>query len=137
MLDTRRLGKQRVEALQIIRALTWPVYGWKNHPAVAMWRGYEEALGAYGAAVCAEWASRGHDDTCEATMARDLASAGVHVPARPQRDLAVAGLLPPWLGDEHLHRSHRSALLRKDPAWYGQLFDDVPDDLPYEWPSRR
>ena len=32
-LDYRRLGKQRVEAKQLILALTQPKYGWKNHPA--------------------------------------------------------------------------------------------------------
>jgi len=48
VLDDRRLGKQRVEVLQIARAITVPGYGWRHHPAVRMWRGYEEALGAYG-----------------------------------------------------------------------------------------
>ncbi len=126
-----------MEALQIVRALTWPTYGWKHHPAVVMWRGFEEALGAYGVAVCEEWVSRGLGDTCAATMAVDLAAAGVRVPPRRQSALAGAGMLPGWLGDEALHRSHRSALLRKDPEWYGRFFDDVADDLPYVWPSRR
>jgi predicted RNase H-like HicB family nuclease len=45
VLDDRRLGKQRVEVLQIARAITVPGYGWRHHPAVRMWRGYEEALG--------------------------------------------------------------------------------------------
>jgi hypothetical protein len=44
----RRLGKQGVGALQVVRALTRPGYGWQNHPAVRMWRGYEETPGAYG-----------------------------------------------------------------------------------------
>ena len=43
-LDDRRLGKQRVETLQILRALTWRTYGWQNHPAVRMWRGFVPAL---------------------------------------------------------------------------------------------
>jgi len=38
-LDNRRLGKQRVEAMQIMKALLLPEYGWKNHPAVKMWKG--------------------------------------------------------------------------------------------------
>jgi hypothetical protein len=45
VLDSRRLGKQRVEALQILRALLVPEYGWRHHPAVLMWKGYPEALG--------------------------------------------------------------------------------------------
>jgi hypothetical protein len=35
-----------------------------------------------------------------------------------------------------VHRSHRSALIRKDPDRYGLLFPGVPDDLPYVWPVR-
>jgi len=44
--------------------------------------------------------------------------------------------VPPWLGDTALHRSHQSALLRKDPQRYGPSFPGVPDDLPYVWPVR-
>jgi hypothetical protein len=56
-------------------------------------------------------------------------------PAREQADLARAGELPAWLGREDFHRSHQSALLRKDPAHYRPIFGlDVPDDLPYVWP---
>ena len=42
----------------------------------------------------------------------------------------------PWLGRDDLHLSHRSSLLRKDPAHYRPLFgDDVPEDLEYVWPA--
>jgi hypothetical protein len=134
-LDDRRLGKQRVEALQIVRALTWPTYGWKHHPAVLMWRGCEEALGAYAVAVCEEWRRRGHADTCEAKICVDLADAGVAVPPRSQAALADAGALPAWLGDEAFHASHRAALLRKDPAHYGPLFPDTDAELAPVWPA--
>src|SRR6476661_7633419 len=33
VLDTKRLGKQRVEVIQIVRALTVPGYAWSSHPA--------------------------------------------------------------------------------------------------------
>jgi hypothetical protein len=49
--------------------------------------------------------------------------------------LAAAGELPPWLGDEAFHLSHRSALVRKDPNTYAPLFPDAPNDLPYVWPA--
>ena len=42
--------------------------------------------------------------------------------------------MPPWLGDDAFHRSHQSNLVRKLPEHYGDLFPDVPDDLPYIWP---
>jgi hypothetical protein len=134
-LDPKRLGKQRVETIQVVRALTRPGYGWANHPAVLMWKGFEEALGRYGFTCCEVWLELGFGDTCAATIGADLRAAGVtHV--RTQQELAEAGGLPPWLGDEDLHRSHRSALVRKDPEHYRPLFPDVPDDLPYLWPVR-
>jgi len=134
VLDGRRLGKQRVEVLQVMRAITVPGYGWRHHPTAKMWKGHEEALAAYGVAVCREWCRRGHADTCDLKIRQELATLGVNE-VRDQADLGQAGCLPPWLGDEDFHRSHRSSLLRKDPEWYGAVFDDVPVDLPYIWPT--
>ena len=141
VLDARRLGKQRVETLQIIRALTRPTYGWQHHPAVLMWRGHEEALGAYGLAIVREWVERGRADTTAATMAVDLAAAGVRTPPRTQRQLARLKRtgLPAWFGDADFHRSHRASLMRKDAAHYGNYFDDVGDGsgIDYVWPVRK
>ncbi len=134
-LDVKRLGKQRVEVIQVVRALTWPRYGWAHHPAVLMWKGYEEALGCYGLTCCGVWRELGFADTCAATIHADLRSAGVDA-GRTQTELAAAGALPPWLGGEEFHRSHRSALLRKDPDRYRAVFSDEPVDLPYVWPVR-
>ncbi len=134
-LDTRRLGKQRVEALQIVRALLQPGYGWRHHPAVLMWKGYEEALGRYGVEVCREWRGRGFADTCEPKILADLALLGIDR-VRGQDELAAAGALPPWLGDPGFHRSHQSSLLRKDPEHYAPHFPGIPDDLDYVWPVR-
>lgn len=135
VLDAKRLGKQRVEVIQIVRALTRPDYGWANHPAVLMWKGHEEALGRYGLVCCEVWTALGHGDTCAATIVGDLRDAGV-TRIRSEADLVAAGAMPPWLGDEDLHRSHRSSLVRKDPDHYRPHFPDVPDDLPYVWPVR-
>ncbi|MFC7534932.1 MSMEG_6728 family protein [Actinoplanes sp. GCM10030250] len=135
-LDVKRLGKQRVETIQVLRGLTQPGYGWRHHPAVKMWHGYEEALVRYGLDMCAVWTATGRADTCAATLLTDLrAAAGVeHI--RTQPELAAAGDLPPWLGDKDLHISHRSALIRKDPGHYRPQFgEELPDDLPYVWPA--
>ncbi|MGW1604199.1 MSMEG_6728 family protein [Streptomyces eurythermus] len=134
LLDRRRLGKQRVEALQVLRGLTVPGYGWRRHPAVRMWSGYEEALVRYGLEICRVWREQGHQDSCAASLVADYAGTrpGAHV--RDQAALARAGELPPWLGDAAFHRSHQSALVRKDPETYADLFPGVPDDLPYVWP---
>jgi hypothetical protein len=135
LLDSPRLGKQRVETLQILRAIELPDYGWANHPAVLMWRGRTPALVAYGLAMARIWRERGFGDTTE-TQIGEFAPQVVGV---PQTELADAGLLPSWLGDEALHRSHRSNLIAKDPDFYRprftELFGPEPDDLPYVWPE--
>ncbi len=116
-LDSRRLGKQRAEALTVLRCLEDPTRkGWRNHPAIAMWRGYEDALKAYINACIDEWVRRGY---------RNYMPRMEHAPNPP---------MPPWLGDPEFHRSHQSNLIRKDPAHYSRLFPGVPDDLPYVWP---
>jgi len=126
-LDRQRLGKQRVEALQILRTLVGITSGWKNHPAVKMWRGYEVSLVFYGLAVCKEWVGRGYKDT-QAEVLRGF------LPHSTLRDNPVQ--LPPWLGDEAFHLSHQSNLKRKLPEHYGPMWPDVPDDLSYVWPGR-
>ena len=123
VLDMRRLGKQRVETLQILNALTDPEYGWQNHPAVNMWRGYEYELIEYGIAICNEWISRGYKDTCLGKIAEKIDSI-------PEDGVDF----PPWIGSMDFHRSHQSNLLRKDPVYYNQFFSDVPADLEYVWP---
>ncbi|MGW0520256.1 MSMEG_6728 family protein [Crossiella sp. NPDC003009] len=135
VLDPLRLGKQRVEAIQLLRALTVAGYGWRHHPAAAMWAGYEEALVRYGLEICAVWCAAGRQDTCQSTLRQDLHRATGLELVRTQAELAEAGELPPWLGERDLHRSHQSALVRKAPEHYRPYFPDVPDDLPYVWPS--
>lgn len=122
VLDNKRLGKQRVETLQILKALTIEDYGWKNHPAVKMWKGYEQELANYGIAMCKEWIGRGYKDTC----LQKIADIRYLTNSKSDR--------PPWLGDEKLHASHRSNLIRKDPEFYRRWAWDEPDYLPYVWP---
>jgi Pyrimidine dimer DNA glycosylase len=131
VLDTARLGKQRVETLQILRALTLAEYGWRNHPAVTMWRGRVPALVLYGLASVAQWRMRSFPDT----TADQIAEFAPEVVGLNQADLAAGGRLPSWVGDERLHRSHQSKLLAKDPAHYGRFFPGVAPNLEYFWPA--
>lgn len=126
-LDRARLGKQRVEAFQIIRTLRGETSGWASHPAVKMWAGYTEALAFYGLTMCDEWIRRGYKDSLQSEFINAL---GLH------RYSGIDGIpLPPWMGDADFHSSHRSALLRKDPEHYGQFgWTDSPD-VPYVWPT--
>lgn len=131
VLDARRLGKQRVEVLQILRALTFDDYGWRTHPAVTMWSGHTAALVTYGVVISERWVADGYADTVRPLILEFVAPEL----ARPQSALAAGGELPWWLGWEPLHRSHRAALLRKDPEHYGPQFPGVDPDLPYVWPA--
>lgn len=121
VLDRQRLGKQRVEAFQIIKALTESNYGWKNHPAVKMWEGHVDALAMYGVSMCMEWKRRGYKDT----MLFRFVS---YCPA-------MNADLPLWLKDTRVQLSHRSNLIRKLPTHYGPLWPTIPDDMPYFWPT--
>ena len=120
VLDNKRLGKQRVEAYQIKRVLAGLTVGWRNHPAVLMWRGYEDALDEYGREMCLEWIRRGYTD---------------NMLERFQHKPRV--ILPPWLGDSRLHLSHQSNLIRKYPEHYKPIFPDTPDNLEYYWVVRK
>jgi len=114
-LDYRRLGKQRVEAMQILNTLTGKSTGWKTHPAVKMWVGHENALAAYMDACIDEWVSRGYRNTM-----RVVRPTGI--------------IMPPWFGDDAFHASHRSNLLRKSPDFYSRFGWIEGPDLPYVWP---
>ena len=135
LLDNPRLGKQRVECLQVLRALELPDYGWANHPVVTMWRGHTAGLVVYALAMVRVWRERGFADSTETLIAEFAPDAA----AMTQAEAAAAGLLPSWVGDERLHLSHRSNLLAKDPEFYrgrfAELFGPEPDDLPYLWPG--
>ena len=85
---------------------------------------------AYQDAVCDEWEQRGHADTCRLKTLAELDVDHHDGAAYRTREFE----LPPWVGDEEFHRSHRSNLLRKDPEFYAEVAADVPPDLPYVWP---
>lgn len=127
VLDPKRLGKQRVETFQLLRALTVPDHGWRHHPAAKMWDGHLPALVSYGLVMTDEWISQGRADTVREKI-RDFAP---EVDGLEQGDLD----LPPWIGDEVFHLAHRSNLIRKDAEFYVPRFGDIRDDLPYVWPA--
>lgn len=96
-LDNATLYYQRFDVVQILNALTNPVYGWKDDPAVRMWKGYEASLIYYGWQVCLEWKARGYKDSCQ----DKILSFGT-----------TFGEKPPWLIEEFAS-NHRSILLGK------------------------
>lgn len=119
-LDTKRLGKQRVECKQIYNALVRKT-GWSNHPAVRMWRGYEISLCNYGRLVCLVWIGRGYRDTLYDFFL--------------EKYIQGEEKCPDWLGDVPFHASHRAALLAKDYEWYKQFGWTENPDINYVWPK--
>jgi len=126
VLDNKRLGKQRVENLQIMKALQSPSYRWNAHPAVNMWRGYAWALLMYQTNICEEWVVvRKYKDTCLHKT--------IEIYNEMPNYLKKIGDMPPWINDFEFHHSHKSNLTRKNSAHYS-AFWDVPEILPYKWP---
>lgn len=126
VLDTRRLGKQRVEALQILLALSDETAGWQRHPAVLQWRDHRAVLASYGETMCIEWLNRGYRDTCRPKLQQYFALYQ-----------ETENLTPWWLGHELYHKSHRAALLHKNPAHYSQFNWTEEPKLDYFWPSKQ
>lgn len=120
VLDNKRLGKQRIECKQILNAIV-NGGGWARHPAVRMWIGYEGALIKYYNVIVTEWKYRGYKHNMKL---------GPLVRGRDQWDPPM----PPWLGLEVFHKSHKSKLISKYPEHYSLIWPTVSDQLPYFWP---
>lgn len=122
-LDNKRLGKQRVECKQILKALCTG-QGWIHHPATKQWNGFEIALCIYATACCAEWRSRGFKDNLLGEFLSYYTISDVHTYRRP-----------PWLGYEPYHASHRANLLRKHFNHYNRFGWTENPEMAYFWPS--
>ena len=137
-LDNKRLGKQRVEAMQILDILCTKhkkklgqtdYRAWSNHPAVLQWEGHEGVLFSYLQDICAEWIKRGFNNN---GMDRHLQrlSDSYHL-------ISKHLTAPSWLGNRAFHASYKSRLLQKDLAFYSKYKWKVPLDLEYYWPVRK
>ena len=120
-LDWRRLGKQRVEGMQIINAITGkkrkdgkPYKGWINHPCSVMWKDYVPALKHYSNVIIQEWITRGYNNNMEFYDTGKI-------------------IMPDWIGNEKFHSSHRANLLRKDFDYYSQFGWTENPERPYVW----
>lgn len=151
-LDRQRLGKQRVEVLQIMQAITgirhireadggngvelerYTPKGWTNHPVAIMWRGHLDWLLEYQYETVSAWMelknARGlnYTDTCLSKTER------VFHRAIAVGEIEPVSKKPTWIGDLEFHRSHQSNLIRKDRAHYAPQFPNVDPTLPYIWP---
>lgn len=118
-LDVQRLGKQRVETLQLLQAIESRDGAWANHPCTKMWMQYSGALVRYGLTMCDEWISLGYRDSC-----RDqILSFGLDTHQTPE-----------WL-TEAFCATHRAALLYKDYEFYSKFGWKEEPAQNYFWPN--
>ena len=135
VLDYRRLGKQRVECITILRTISpqnRAGTGWAHHRCTMMWRGYEAALCLYADCVIKEWKRRGYSNNLPSPRSSDGASTFGYPDSWATGKIVV----PEWLSLTRLHASHRAALLSKDLAWYQQFCWDESPRQDYWWPGR-
>jgi len=143
-LDFRRLGKQRVEAKQIINILTGvtPDSRWKNHPAVLMWKGYVPVLKFYHDVMLYEWIRRGYKNSMPFLF---QSYEGMHhtiscdkiIYTHTFKEIHLWGKifeisLPDWLTDEFCSW-HRAALLEKNYDYYKQFNWTEEPKIDYLW----
>lgn len=118
-LDNKRLGKQRVEAFQILNIILnrTQTKGWRNHPAVKMWTKHPNALKLYLNTAIEIWIKRGFQNTMKLEK--------------------ITGkiIFPNWIGNKKFHSSHKSNLLRKDFEFYSKFNWKESPNLEYLWPN--
>lgn len=124
-LDWRRLGKQRVECMQILNVISGKTSGWSNHPAVKMWQGYDMSLCFYSLAMCSEWKQRGYVDNLTPFFQEYLVE---------NKNKQIK--LPFWWEDDRVHSSHRQTLLMKDYEWYSKFGWTESPKYEYFWPTK-
>ena len=134
-LDSKRLNKQILECYQILNVLAGNSMGWRNHPAVLMWKGHEGALLEYVRDMIKEAKHRGiKTENNEANINRIVSKSW-----NTEK--------PSWMTNkETLSRvvaTHRANLYRKDPIYYAEYANAVNHKLNkpccekclYYWPT--
>lgn len=118
VLDSKRLNKQILECYQILNVLSnpSPTAGWRNHPAVKMWRGHEFALWDYVNAMIIEADDRGIKTDRNFANLQSL---------RRTYGLQWGMGLPRWMGVKDVLKrvttTHKANLFKKQPEAYPQF----------------
>lgn len=135
-LDSKRLNKQLLEGRQIYGILSAgkTTGAWVNHPAVKMWRSYDNGLYAYLYEIKEECVRRGIQTKKNWEAIEEMHewnwNRGGNV------------VMPPWWRDERVHLSHRQNLYAKDPIAYYHFHESASqpkshccDKCNYFWPT--
>lgn len=129
-LFDEELEQQIAESARILRFLEGiekPVSEEWCWLSTSMWYGHEYALALHGMILLTALVKRGRNPT-EITptalnqIGLDLERAGAEL------------IPPPWLGDLDVHRSHRSQLIMRTPA-YADIWPNTPERMPVLWPQ--
>lgn len=116
-LNRQHLVAQLGEGSIVLRALLEPCdgAGWRHHPAVRMWRGYERAFLAYLWAHLVEAESRGFFvDNFRWRFIQGYAAVGLLTPA-----------VMPWWWGGRIHERERAVLVARFPGHYVKFWPDV------------
>jgi hypothetical protein len=99
-----------------------------NTPAIKMWKGYEFALAIYAMELgMVMYNERGIADRANTRIS-------YLIKEEQKEDPTFVFEAPPWAGNEHVIRSHRSNLIRRQPEDYAAKFKGTPANMPYIWP---
>jgi len=118
MLDSKRLNKQILEGYQILNVLSGMSKGngWKHHPAVLMWKGYEKGLWQYIQAMIQEAKLRGIKTDKNEENLNNL---------KEQCWEDWGNIAPDFWEDNNkvmrLVTTHRANLYNKDPMYYAHF----------------
>ena len=126
-LDSKRLNKQILEGYQILNVLSNddPHAGWRNHPAVKMWRGSEHLLLDYIMTMVKEANVRGIKTDKNVSNIMSLAEVqgkkwGIVIPEWYENDAKV----------KRLTTTHKANLYKKDSVYYFDFFSSVAKAKP-------
>ena len=117
-LDTRRLRKQILEVVQILKALDGG-RTWAHHPVTLSWRYNVLSLANYGLWCC---------DTLRARVRENMYPEQYAYLENTQWATTKDGIEAPVWRQQTLLDSHRGHLYRKDPGYYKAFaeFKDLP-----------
>lgn len=135
VLDNKRLNKQLLEGRQIYKILASNQLkgAWVNHPAVKMWRGFDNALFEYLRVIKDECLYRNIQTEKNWNALTEMHDGNWY------RGNNI--VMPNWWGNDKVHESHRNNLYVKDPTHYDMFVNDQRqtccDRCNYFWPTHK
>lgn len=153
-LDNKRLGKQRVEALQILKAINQGleiafIWDWDDNGKEYKKLLWFKSLDSGDGIIKTPWFNhpcikmwKGFTDALEHYMnlciqewERRKFKNNMLMCIGKLRYPKRVRIMPPWFGNRDFHDSHKSNLLRKMPEHYSKFGWQVSNNLPYIWPE--